>query len=103
MISARSLGCSRARRESETESRIFGRVEIVQRSDVVPRDQRARNPIRQRAAQVAAAQAPHDPAETDVGGNDAQCAAGARDFDVVDAHDFAAIDIDDLLVEEILD
>ena len=50
-----------------------------------------------------AAEPAHDAAEPDVGRDDAQRAAGARDLDVVDAHDLAAVDVDDLFVEEILD
>ena len=42
-------------------------------------------------------------ADADVGGDDAQRSAGARDLDVVDAHDLAAVDVDDLLVEQIFD
>ena len=43
------------------------------------------------------------PADADVGGDDADRAGGARELEVVDAHDLAAVDVDDLLVEEILD
>jgi len=84
-------------RESETESRIS--VGLRSCSGATLSHAISVRGIRSVSARLKlpAAQAPHDPAETDVGGNDAQCAAGARDFDVVDAHDFAAIDIDDLL------
>jgi len=38
--------------------------------------------------------------DTDVGGDDAHRARGAGELDVVDAHDLAAVDVDDLLVEQ---
>ena len=76
----------------------------MQRRDVVPRDHRARAAYRpERAAETSAAEPAHDAGEADVGGDDAQRAAGAGDLDVVDAHDLAAVDVDDLLVEEIRD
>ena len=78
-------------------------VEIVQRRDVVPGDQRARDPRDDGRRDAAPAEAAHDPADPDVGGDQPQRAAGARDLDVVDAHDLAAVDVDDLFVEEILD
>ena len=43
------------------------------------------------------------PGHADVCGDDAHAAAGTGDFEVVDAHDFPAVDVDDLFVEEIGD
>jgi hypothetical protein len=41
--------------------------------------------------------------DPDIGGHDPQRAAGVRDLEVVDSHDFSAVDVDDLFVEQILD
>ena len=53
--------------------------------------------------QPAAAEPAQHPADPDVGRDHAQRAAGARQLDVVDPNDLAAVDVDDLLVEQILD
>ena len=46
---------------------------------------------------------PQKSGEPDVGGDDAQPPAGIGDLDVVDANDLSAVDVDDLLVEQIGD
>ena len=81
----------------------LGRIEVVQRRDVVPRDQRTRHAIDQARDESRRTEPAQQPADPDVGGDHAQRAGGARDLDVVDPHDLAAVDVDDLLVEQILD
>ena len=41
------------------------------------------------------------PGQADVGGDDAQVVAGGRELHIVDPDDFSAVDVDDLLVEQL--
>ena len=78
-------------------------VEVVQRRDVVPRDERARDARDQARRDAPAAEPAQQPRDADVRGDDADRAGRARQLEVVDAHDLAAVDVDDLLVEEVFD
>ncbi len=83
------------------------RIDVANRRDRIPRDHRARNV----AGHAESQRLPNErnpsrrkqSGDADVGGDDAQPAARVGDLDVVDAHDLAAVDVDDLLVEQIGD
>src|SRR5271165_1373459 len=79
------------------------RIDVAQRRDVVPRDQRARDLIEQTRSHATDAEAAQQSGNSDVGRDDAQRSAGVGDLEVVDAHDLASVDVDDLFVEKILD
>ena len=75
----------------------------MERRDIVPRDQRSRDPVDELRCEPGDAEPAEQAADADVGGDDAQRTGGPRDLDVVDADELAAVDVDDLLVEEIFD
>ena len=102
-MSASSDGCRRERRCSLTDSRICVGLRSWSGATlshaISERGMRSIKP----GTSLRRAEPAQQAADADVGGDDAQCAAGARHLDVVDAHDLAAVDVDDLLVEEVLD
>ena len=104
MISASSEGCSRASRFSLTErltcEGLTSRIGATESHAIIERGTLpiAREPAPAERAQTEAAQQSGD---ADVGGDDAQPSARVGNLDVVDAHDLAAVNVDDLLVEQI--
>ncbi len=76
-----------------------GRREIVDRRDVVPRNHASRNAVEDGCRKSIGAESAQQAGKTDVGRNDAQGSARARDLDVVDTNELTAFDVDDLLVE----
>ena len=105
MISASSEGCSRANFLLHREAHLGG-IGLANRRDRTPRDHRPGTAVdarRESATERFEAETAQQPGDADVGRHDAHAAPGAGYLDVVDAHDFAAIDVDDLLVEQIGD
>ena len=76
-------------------------IDVGNRRDVVPSDQRTRNAVQQVWRKPARAEPPQEAREADVGRDDTQRPAGIGDLKVVDAHDLAPVDVDDLLIEQI--
>ncbi len=107
MISASSEGCSRESLLSVTESctcdGLASRIGETESQAIIERGTRAVDCRRETFTERFQAQPAQQAGHADVGGDDAKCVAGARDLEVVDAHDFAAVDVDDLLVEQIGD
>ena len=108
-MSAMSAGCSlRQPFVGDLQLDAARRIGLEQ-IDELPRDHARRNPLEQRAQRErrddALREPPDGAAGADVHGDDVQqqVAVDRRrvELDVVDAHDLAAVDVDDLLIEEI--
>ena len=101
MMSASSEGWSRERRAPETErctsEGLTSEIGATLSHAMSARGTRSKT----LGATLPAPSRRKSPATPDVGCDHAQRAARVRNLEIVDAHDFAAVDVDDLLVEEI--
>ncbi len=62
------------------------------------RARRAREPF---SAESVKAKPAHQPCKSDVDRDKTQMFSGGREFEIVDAHDFAAVDVEDLPIEQL--
>ena len=76
-------------------------MDVGDRRDGIPCDERARYALEDFRCDLTRAQTAQQSRDADVRGDDAQGSARIRDLEIVDAYDFATVDVDDLLIEKI--